>query len=48
MHEKTLLIVGIDPGTTTAYAVLDLEGNVLKTHAQKDIDLGDVIKAIIR
>lgn len=36
---KPLLIVGIDPGTTLAYAILDLEGNMIKVVSSKQLDL---------
>jgi len=43
---KELLIVGIDPGTTTAYALLDLNGNLLDVNSSKNYDLGTLIKVI--
>ena len=36
---KPLIIVGIDPGTTLAYAVLDLDGNVLRISSSKQLDI---------
>ena len=46
MKLKELLIVGIDPGTTTAYALLDLNGNLLDVNSSKNYDLGTLIKVI--
>ncbi len=46
MH-KPLLIIGIDPGTTTAYAAIDLDGNLLAAKSSKEFDLAAVIKEII-
>lgn len=39
---KPLLIVGIDPGTTLAYAVLDLNGNVVRVSSSKQLDLNSL------
>ena len=36
---KPLLIVGIDPGTTLAYAVLDLDGNMIRVSSSKNLDI---------
>lgn len=36
---KPLIIVGIDPGTTLAYAVLDLNGNIIKISSSKQLDI---------
>ncbi len=44
---KQLLIVGIDPGTTTAYALLDTRGNLLYTDSSKELDISALIFAII-
>lgn len=40
---KPLLIIGIDPGTTLAYAILDLDGNVLRVSSSKQLDLNSLI-----
>ncbi|MBS3132351.1 DUF460 domain-containing protein [Candidatus Woesearchaeota archaeon] len=45
--EKKLTIVGIDPGTTTAYSVLDIDGNLLKTGSSKNMGLSQLIEAVI-
>ena len=43
MEKRKLLIVGIDPGTTTGYAVLDIEGNLLHLNSSKQLDLKKLI-----
>lgn len=43
-----LLIIGIDPGTTAAYAVLDLEGNLIKSNSAKEFSLPSMISEIIK
>ncbi|MFH1917214.1 MAG: DUF460 domain-containing protein [Nanoarchaeota archaeon] len=40
-------IVGIDPGTTTAFAVLDLKGSLLHVESLRVHDSAEVIKRII-
>ncbi len=40
------LIVGIDPGTTTGIAILDLNGKILALHSGKDISRRDLVKFI--
>ncbi|MBI4448751.1 DUF460 domain-containing protein [Candidatus Woesearchaeota archaeon] len=40
------LVVGIDPGTTTAWAVLDLSGNVRMVGSGKDVGLANVIRTV--
>ncbi|MFW5958687.1 MAG: DUF460 domain-containing protein [Natronomonas sp.] len=41
------VIVGIDPGTTTAMAVIDLDGEVLDIHSTRTADTAEVIEWII-
>jgi hypothetical protein len=41
------VIVGIDPGTTTAAAVVDLDGAVLDVHSTRTADTADVIEWLI-
>ena len=48
MEDKKLLIVGIDPGITTAYAVLDIEGNLLHIKSSKQLDLNLIISEAIK
>ena len=47
MAKQELLIVGVDPGTTVGYAAIDFEGNVIKTHSEKNLDLGALISELI-
>jgi hypothetical protein len=42
------LIVGIDPGTTTAIAVLDLDGNLLHLESSRQMNMSGVIEALYR
>lgn len=48
MEEKKLLIVGIDPGTTTGYAVLDIEGNPIHIKSSKQLGLNQLISETIK
>lgn len=47
MGSKRLLIVGIDPGITTAYAALDIEGSILKLNSSKQLELNRIISETI-
>ena len=47
MGDRKMLIVGIDPGITTAYAVLDIEGKLIKTDSSKNLELNHLISEII-
>ena len=40
------LIVGIDPGTTTAVASLDLDGNLLHLQSSRQISMSEVIESL--
>ncbi len=42
------LIVGIDPGTTTAAAALDLDGNLLYLASSRQMKMSDVIEALYK
>jgi predicted RNase H-like nuclease (RuvC/YqgF family) len=42
------LIVGIDPGTTTAFAALDLDGNLLHLQSSRQMNMSDVIEALYK
>src|SRR3989344_8660331 len=42
------LILGIDPGTTVGYALLDINGNVLAVKSKKGISLGALIFFVIK
>src|SRR3989338_7900791 len=48
MNEKKLLIVGIDPGITTAYAVLDIESNLIELKSSKQLDLKILISEVMK
>ena len=47
MIKNTNLIVGIDPGTTKGYAILDFNGDLIKINSFKDISTSDFINEII-
>ncbi len=47
MQQKQLLIAGIDPGTTLGYAAIDFEGNLIKAHSEKNLDLNSLISELI-
>ncbi|MFH2028312.1 MAG: DUF460 domain-containing protein [Nanoarchaeota archaeon] len=47
MGEKQLLIVGVDPGTTMGYAVLDIECNLVEAGSGKNMDMGILISKLI-
>ena len=42
------LIVGIDPGTTTAFAALDLDGNLLHLVSSRQMTMSDVIESLYK
>ncbi|MFA5331027.1 MAG: DUF460 domain-containing protein [Methanoregula sp.] len=42
------LIVGIDPGTTTAIAAIDLDGNLVHLESSRQITMSGVIEALYR
>ncbi len=42
------LIVGIDPGTTTAVAALDLDGNLLSLASSRQMHMSDVIESLYK
>ena len=46
MQNKRLLIAGIDPGVTTAYAILDIEGNLICLKSKKEFGLNSIISEI--
>ncbi len=43
----TLLIIGVDPGTTRGYAILDDKGELISTGSGKNISLSELINNII-
>jgi predicted RNase H-like nuclease (RuvC/YqgF family) len=42
------LIVGIDPGTTTAYAALDLDGTILAIRSSRQLTMADLVEELTR
>jgi len=42
------LIVGIDPGTTTAVAAVDLDGHLLHLASSRQLNMGDVVESLYR
>ncbi len=46
MDNSKLLIVGIDPGTTTAYAVLDLNGNIISIKSAKNLGINALLSEV--
>lgn len=42
------VIVGIDPGTTSAYAILDLDGELVRLESKKHISTSEIIEEIIK
>jgi predicted RNase H-like nuclease (RuvC/YqgF family) len=42
------LVVGIDPGTTTAYAALDLDGNLLALRSGRQLSMADLVEELAR
>jgi len=46
--KRKTLIVGIDPGTTTGLGMLDLEGNLVKSHSGRGMSVSDIIEMIAR
>jgi hypothetical protein len=46
MKEKPLLVVGIDPGTTTAYALLDVNGKVVGLYSAKELSVDNLISKV--
>jgi len=45
--QRTYTIVGVDPGTTTAFAVLDLKGRVLKTESSRSWGFSELVGLLI-
>ncbi|OPX64173.1 MULTISPECIES: DUF460 domain-containing protein [unclassified Methanoregula] len=42
------LIVGIDPGTTTAFAALDLDGNLLHLESSRQMNMANIVEALYK
>ena len=47
MGKKKLLIIGIDPGTTLGYAILDINGELLELKSSKQLNFSELISKII-
>ncbi|MCG7850612.1 MAG: DUF460 domain-containing protein [ANME-2 cluster archaeon] len=47
-NKRKTLIVGIDPGTTTGLGMLDLEGNLVKSHSGRGMSVSDIVEMIAR
>src|SRR3989338_3196172 len=48
MGETKLLVAGIDPGTTTGYALLDLDGNVVALNSSKNLGLNGLLEEVLK
>ena len=48
MDNSKLLIVGIDPGTTTAYAVLDLSGNAVSIKSARNLGINALLAEVMQ
>jgi len=48
MEGKKPLIVGIDPGTTTAYSIIDFEGRLIKLESAKNLGINSLIRDIVK
>ena len=46
--KRKTLIVGIDPGTTTGLGMLDLEGNLVKSHSGRGMSVSDIVEMIAK
>lgn len=46
--DKRFLVVGIDPGTTTAYAILDIDGNLVDLRSSKLFNFSNLLLEIMK
>ncbi|WP_456422263.1 DUF460 domain-containing protein [Thermococcus sp.] len=46
IRERRSVIVGIDPGITVGIAVIDLNGNVVALHSERNMPVGEVFRFI--
>lgn len=46
--QKPLLIMGIDPGTTLGYALIDLNGHLVHIESSKELDLSLLLATAVR
>jgi len=42
------LIIGLDPGTTSAYAIIDISGDIIKVRSRRNMKLSTMVKDIIK
>lgn len=47
-QKRKYVIVGVDPGTTTGLALLDLKGGLIKLHSSRNISISGVIEMIVK
>jgi hypothetical protein len=47
-QKRKYIIVGVDPGTTTGLALLDLKGDLIKLHSSRNISISGVIEMIVK
>jgi hypothetical protein len=47
-QKRKYVIVGVDPGTTTGLALLDLKGDLIKLHSSRNISISEVIEMIVK
>ena len=45
---EKLLIAGIDPGTVSGYAIIDIEGNLIDLGSERELTTGDLILKITK
>jgi len=45
---EKLTIIGIDPGTTKGYAVLDINGNILEVKSSKKLNESEITKEVLK
>ena len=46
--DKRLLVIGIDPGTTSAYAVFDINKNLIKKDYSKEHNISRIISEVMK
>lgn len=46
-RKRKYIVVGVDPGTTTGYAILDLSGNIISVGSAKNDTFGNLVFKII-
>jgi len=47
VKNKKLLIAGIDPGETKSYALIDIEGRVVKINSSKKLNLESLVSELL-